>query len=67
MNRVCRVDAEEDVQNFRPLRPGLDPPEIVVLFLCPELAFYRSRPYSGKLRPNFDLMLFLTRPKFSAI
>lgn len=26
---------EEDIQDFRPLRPGPDPPEIVVLFLCP--------------------------------
>ena len=35
LHHVCRVDAEEDVKDFRPLRPGLDPPEIVVLFLCP--------------------------------
>ena len=43
------MDAEEDVKDFRPPRPGLDPPEIVVLFLCPERAFHRSRPHSGKL------------------
>lgn len=49
LHHVCRVDAEEDVKVFRPLRPGLDPPEIVVLFLCPERAFHRSRPHSGKL------------------
>ncbi|WP_419076381.1 hypothetical protein [Phocaeicola sp.] len=36
LDHVCRVDAEEDVKDFRPLRPGLDPSEIVVLFLCPE-------------------------------
>lgn len=35
LDHVCRVDAEEDIQDFRPLRPGPDPPEIVVLFLCP--------------------------------
>lgn len=128
LDHVCRVDAEEDVKDFRPLRPGLDPPEIVVIFLCPERAFHRSRPHSGKLhhyvvqqlvvrqwpcriyyhvaeylvvyvpfscsisfgqlspvyifrniratfpsgvkndlRPSFGLMLFLTRPKSSAI
>ena len=48
MAPVYRVDAEEDVQDFRPLRPGLDPSEIVVLFLGPERAFHRSRPHSGK-------------------
>ena len=26
LHHVCRVDAEEDVQYFRQLRPGLDPP-----------------------------------------
>ncbi len=48
LHHVCRVDAEEDVKDFRPLRPGLDPPEIVVLFLCPKRAFHRGRPHSGK-------------------
>lgn len=48
LHHVCCVDAEEDVQDFCPLRPGLDPPEIVVLFLCPERAFHRSRPHSDK-------------------
>lgn len=48
LHHVCRVDAEEDVKDFRPLRPGLDPPEIVVLFLGPERAFHRSRPHSDK-------------------
>ena len=28
--------AEEDVQDFRQLRPGLDSPLVVVLFLCAE-------------------------------
>ena len=35
LHHVCRVDAEEDVKDFRPLRPGLDPSEIVVLFCVP--------------------------------
>lgn len=35
-DHVRRVDAEEDVQDFRPLRPGLDTSEVVVLFLGPE-------------------------------
>lgn len=48
MHHVCRVDAEEDVQDFRPLCPGLDPSEIIVLILCLERAFHRSRHYSGK-------------------
>ena len=48
LHHVCRVDAEEDVQDFRPLRPGLDPSEIIVLILCLERAFHRSRHHSGK-------------------
>lgn len=59
LNHVCRVDAEEDVKYFRPLRPGLDPPEIVVLFLGPERAFHRSRPHSGKLLSDKVFLLFL--------
>ena len=59
LHHVCRVDAEEDVKDFRPLRPGLDPPEIVVLFLCPERSFHRSRPHSGKLLSDKVFLLFL--------
>ena len=59
LNHVCRVDTEEDVQDFRPLRPDLDPPEIVVLFLCPERAFHRSRPHSGKFLSDKVFLLFL--------
>ena len=44
----CRVDAEEDVQDFRLLRPGLDPLQVVVLFLCAERALHRCRPHPGK-------------------
>ena len=59
LNHVCRVDAEEDVKDFRPLRPGLDPSEIIVLFLCPERAFHRSRPHSGKFLSDKVFLLFL--------
>ena len=48
LHHVCRVDAEEDVKDFRPLCPGLDPSEIIVLFLYPERAFHRSLPHSDK-------------------
>lgn len=34
LHHVCRVDAEEDVQDFRQLRPGLDSPQVVVLFMA---------------------------------
>ena len=127
MAPVYHVDAEEDAKDFRLLRSGLAPSEIVVFFLCPERAFHYSLYQSGKfhhyvvqqlvvrkwpcriyyhvaeylvvdvafsssssfgqlspmyirnisatfpsgvkndLRPSFGLMLFLTRPKFSAI
>ena len=59
LDHVCRVDAEEDVQDFRPLRPGLDPSEIVVLFLGPERAFHRSCPHSGNLLSDKVFLLFL--------
>ena len=45
---MAPVDAEEDVQDFCPLCPGLDPSEIIVLILCLERAFHRSRHHSGK-------------------
>ena len=42
------MDAEEDVQYFRLLRPGLDPPQVIVLFQCAERALHRGRPHPGK-------------------
>ena len=59
LNLVCRVDAEEDIQDFSPLCPGLDSSEIVVLFLCPERDFHRSRHHSGKFLPDEVFLLFL--------
>ena len=59
LHHVCRVDAEEDVQDFRPLRPGLDSTEIVVLLLCPERALHRSYPHSGKFLSDKVFLLFL--------
>ena len=50
---------EEDVKDFRQFRPGLDPPEIVVLFLGPERAFHRSCPHSGKFLSDKVFLLFL--------
>lgn len=48
MAPVYHVDAEEDVNDFRLLRSGLAPSEIVVFFLCPERAFHYSLYQSGK-------------------
>ena len=48
MAPVYHVDAEEDVKDFRLLRSGLAPSEIVVFFLCPERAFHYSLYQSGK-------------------
>ena len=34
--------------SFRSFRPGLDSPQVVVLFLCSERALHRCRPHPGK-------------------
>ena len=64
LQHVCRVDAEEDVQAFRQLHPGLDPPQVVLLFLCAERALHRSRPHPGKFLSDkvFPLLLLAERP-----
>ena len=64
LHHVCRVDAEEDVQDFRQLRPGLDPPQVVVLFLCAERALHRGRPHPGKFLSDkvFLILLLAERP-----
>ena len=63
-HRVCRVNAEEDVQDFRQLRPGLDSHQVVVLFLCAERALYRGRPRPGKFLSDkvFPLLILAERP-----
>ena len=38
LHYVFRVYAEEDVQDLRQILSGLDPPQVVVLFLCAERA-----------------------------
>ena len=64
LHHVCRVDAEEDVQDFRLLCPGLDPPQVVVLFLCAERALHRCRPQPGKFLSDkvFSFLLLAERP-----
>lgn len=64
LHHVRRVDAEEDVQDFRQLRPGLDPPQVVVLLLCAERALHRCRPHPGKFLSDkvFLLLLLAERP-----
>ena len=64
LHHVCCVDAEEDVQDFRQLRPGLDSPQVVVFFLCAERALHRCRPHPGKFLSDnvFLLLLLAERP-----
>ena len=64
LHYVCRVDAEEDVQDFLQLLPGLDSPQVVVLFLCAERALHRCRPHPGKFLSDkvFSLLLLAERP-----
>ena len=68
LHYIYHVDAEEDVQDFCPLCPGLDPSESVVLFLCPERAFHRGSPHSGKFLSDKVFLLFFSpngRPLFT--
>ena len=64
LHHVCCVDAEEDVQDFRQLRTGLDSPQVVVFFLCAERALHRCRPHPGKFLSDnvFLLLLLAERP-----
>ncbi|MDD7127281.1 MAG: hypothetical protein PUH91_00465 [Prevotella sp.] len=59
LQHICRVYAEEDVQDFRQLRPGLDLHQIVVLFLCTERALHHCCAHLGKFLSN--------KSEFSAI
>ena len=55
---------KEDVQDFRQLRPGLNPPQVVVLFLCAERALHHCRPHLGKFLSNnvFPFLFLAKRP-----
>ena len=59
MGHVCRVDAEEDVQDFSLPLPGLDPTHAVMLLLRSERAFHLSGPDSGQLLADEVLLLLL--------
>lgn len=50
---------EEDVQDFRQLRPGLDSPQVVGLLLCAELALHRCLPHPGKFLSDKVFPFFL--------
>ena len=53
-HHVCSVNAEEDVEDFRPPSPSpsLNPSEIVVLLLRPKRAFHCGSPHPGELLPD---------------
>ena len=65
LHHVCRVDAEEDVQDFRQLRPGLDSPQVVVLFLA--ILKFSAIEWSGssKISNFWHADLFCDYSKFS--
>ena len=64
LHQVHCVDGEEDVRDFRQLRPGLDSAQVVVLFLCAERALHRCRPLHGKFLSDkvFPLLILAERP-----
>ena len=65
LHHVCRVDAEEDVQDFRQLRPGLDPPQVVVLLLTSPK--FSAIAWSGSSKvSNFDMQIYFAIPPNSA-
>ena len=49
---------------FRQLRPGLDPPQVVVHFLCAARALHRCRPHRGKFLSDkvFPFLILAERP-----
>ena len=71
LHHVCHVDAEEEVQDFRQLRPALDSLQVVVLFMCSERALHHCRPHPGKFLSDkvfLILLLFFSlngRPRFT--
>ena len=66
LHHVCCVDAEEDVQDFRQLRPGLDSPQVVVLFLA--IPKFSAIEWSGSSKiSNFDMQIYFAIPPNSAL
>ena len=65
LHHVCRVDAEEDVQDFRQLRPDLDSPQVVVLFLA--IPKFSAIEWSGssKISCLWHADLFCDSSKFN--
>ena len=65
LHHACCVDAEEDVQDFRQLRPGLDPPQIVVLLLTSPKFSANASSGSSKISYLLHADLFCDSSKFS--
>ena len=66
LHHVCCVDAEEDVQDVRQLRPGLDSPQVVVLFLA--IPKFSAIEWSGSSKiSNFDMQIYFAIPPNSAL
>ena len=65
LHHVYRVNAEEDVQDFRQLRPGLDSPQVVVLFLTSPK--FSAIAWSGIANNHtFDMQIYFAIPPNSA-
>ena len=54
LHHICCVDAEEDVQDFRQLRPGLDSPQVSLSFLI-------ARRRSERIRPKYTVSPYKSR------
>ena len=65
-HHVCRVDAEEDVQDFRQLRPGLDPPQVVVLFLT-SMKFSAIARTEHQYSVPIDMQIYFAIPPNSVL
>ena len=66
LHHVCRVDAEEDVQDFRQLRPGLDSPQVVVLLLTSPK--FSAIAWSGSSKISyFDMQIYFAIPPNSVL
>ena len=49
---VCRMDAEEDNQDFRSFDSTVNPLESVMLLLCSKGSFHCRGAYPGKFFPD---------------